>query len=159
MNKKKFKGQIALECLRATSVRSNEKLKGQIALEYLIMVGLLMLVLVPVWAYVNSASTEEKLEARATGAKYAAQRIAESADAVYVQGPPAKLSIYVNVPEGTQAITFSGHEVSFRIASAGGYSDAFAQTLGELQGNVSTSAGQKKIVVEATDNFVNVTSN
>lgn len=134
------------------------KMRGQAALEYLVMLGLLLVVLMPVWVYVNSASTQEKLESRVSSAKYAAQRIAEAADAVYVQGPPAKLSIYVNIPDGTKDVFFSEREITFRIASAGGYSDAFAQTLGPMQGNVTTAAGQQKIVVQATDYYVNITT-
>lgn len=133
-------------------------MRGQAALEYLVMLGLLLVVLMPVWVYVNSASTQEKLELRVSSAKYAAQRIAEAADAVYVQGPPAKLSIYVNIPDGTKDVFFSEREITFRVSSAGGDSDAFAQTLGKIQGNVSTRAGQQKIVVQATDYYVNVTS-
>ncbi len=122
------------------------------------MIGLLLVVIMPIWVYVNSATTSEKLELKVSGANYAAQRIAESADAVYVQGPPAKLSIYVNIPEGVQSVFFSSREITFRVATVEGYSDAFAQTLGPIQGNVTTSAGQQKIVIQATDTFVNITS-
>ena len=126
-------------------------------MEYLIVLTIIMLLLLPIWVYISSSTTQSSFQLRVAKAKFAATRIADAADFVFVQGPPAKTEVFVDLPEGTGGVNFFGREVAVTIRSyRNSTSDAIATSLGEMQGNVQQWVGVNKVILEATETGVNI---
>ncbi|MCX6777931.1 MAG: hypothetical protein NT157_03520 [Candidatus Micrarchaeota archaeon] len=140
--------------------------RGQITTEYIIIIGFMLVVLLVLWAQTTFTIGSTTTELRVAYAKHAVTKIAEAADAVYVQGPPAKFSVYITMPDTVDNIMISGREITIRVYTYGGTTDVYAETLGPLTSDGSFETGGKvggthKISVEAVRvgglNMVNIT--
>jgi len=130
--------------------------KGQSALEYALIVGIALLIMIPLWVSINSSLGVTKTELQSSYAKHAVSKLKGAADAVYVQGSPAKFTLLVNFPEGISNITISNNEISIRLETPAGISDVVAITLGPVVGSISPTSGTHRVIVRAVDNIVNV---
>lgn len=137
--------------------------RGQITTEYVIIVGFMLIVLLVLWAQTTFTISSTTADLRVAYAKHAVTKIAEAADAVYVQGPPAKFSIYVTIPDNAVNANVSGHEVLLSVYTYGDATDVYAETLGTMTSDGCikyTVPGTHKISVEAvlvgTTNMVRV---
>lgn len=115
-------------------------MKAQSAVEYLIIVSVALLIIIPFLAYVNQSFSNYKENSRIIQAKNAVKKLGEAADFVYSQGPPAKLTIRVCIPEGVQSISFD-KQILFKVKTSAGISDIFYETIGEVNGTISTKSG------------------
>ncbi len=136
--------------------------RGQITTEYVIIVGFMLIILLVLWAQTTFTITNTTADLRIAYAKHAVTKIAEAADAVYVQGPPAKFSIYITMPDNVANSNVSGHEVSISVYTYDGITDVYEDTLGNVTGCLRHLVpGTHRISVEAilvgTTNMVNVT--
>ncbi len=71
--------------------------KGQTSFEYMAIVAIVLVLLVPISAYVYQQSETSN---RAKQAEIAVNSIAAAADALYSQGESAKTTLNVNLPAG-----------------------------------------------------------
>ncbi len=133
------------------------RFKAQAATEYLMMIGVLLMLAIPLWLYMNSAMASMGVELRSTYAENSVSEIARAADMVYVQGTPAKTTVYVKFPENVESITISGKTVLMVLSSGTGTTDVYETSLADLTGTLSTHAGVHKISVTAVDSLVNIT--
>jgi uncharacterized protein (UPF0333 family) len=136
--------------------------KGQITTEYVIIVGFMLVILLVLWAQTTFTISSTTADLRVAYAKHAVTKIAEAADAVYVQGPPAKFSIYVTIPDNVENSSVSGHEVSISVYTYGGTTDVYQETLGTMRGCINHGVpGTHRISVEAVEvgstNMIQVT--
>lgn len=130
--------------------------RGQSALEYLIIVSLVMVFLIPIWAHVTGTQRDTSTELSLTYAKNTANQIADAADLVYSQGPPAKIRINVYIPYGIENATIINNAINFQVWSDPGITDIFAFSTAQLNGTLPTRQGYYWIDVEATDNLVQI---
>jgi len=132
-------------------------LKAQSAVEYVVIVGIALIILIPLWLNVNTQMGIVRTELQSTYAQQAVAKIRGAADAVYVQGQPAQFTILVNFPDNVRNVTVSGNEISMRLTTSAGDTDAVAITLGPVTGNLSTSVGTHRVLVKAQGGMVNIT--
>lgn len=132
--------------------------KGQVALEYMLIIGFALLILggVVVFAY------NYTLAARETGnvaaASTAVNNIVESANLVYAQGYPAKVTIIVNVPQNVGNITISNKVIKMRINVKGGITEIAGTARANLTGSLPASPGYYKVQIQSLGDAVNVSS-
>jgi len=136
--------------------------RGQITTEYVIIVGFMLVILLVLWAQTTFTISSTTADLRVAYAKHAVTKIAEAADAVYVQGPPAKFSIYVTMPDNVFNSSVEGHEISISVYTYDGVTDVYEETLGNVTGCLRHLVpGTHRISVEAVQigsyNWVNVT--
>ncbi|MFH1200188.1 MAG: hypothetical protein V1708_03915 [Candidatus Micrarchaeota archaeon] len=135
-------------------------MRGQAAMEYLMMMGLALAMLIPIWFYVNTTLSSTRGEMQATYAKVAVSKLRDAADAVYIQGPPARLYLELVFPDNIGSATVGSHEIMLRLQTPGGLSDVYSVTIGEVQGSLPTRGGLVRVLVKAEEgNYVNVTDN
>ncbi len=141
-------------------------LRGQVALEYAAIVALSLAILVPLWLFVNSSIDSTKADLQTSYAKNALGKIRDAADAAFVEGPPARFSLYLTFPEGIQSTSVSGREVSMTLSifgAQGAQSDAYITTIGNVTGSIPAQSGLIRLFVKAEynsssgENFVNIT--
>lgn len=126
--------------------------RGQVTTEYVIIVGFMLVILLVLWAQTTFTISSTTADLRVAYAKHAVTKIAEAADAVYVQGPPAKFSIYVTIPDSVAYSNVTGHEVSISVFTYGGVTDVYAETLGNVTGCLRSNVpGTHRISVEAVE--------
>ena len=97
--------------------------RGQVSVEYLLVVLVLILVLslvtVPLIGQSLDASSDVS---SASDAKIAVENIANAADVVYANGPGAKRTLTVYIPQTTQLVTFNntvGLNITYSNGTAG----------------------------------------
>jgi uncharacterized protein (UPF0333 family) len=135
--------------------------KAQVSIEYMTMLGLSLIALFAIWFYVNSSNDNVQQNLRVEFGRQTVSRIADAANMVFAQGPPAKMYVEINNPEGViYAIPFTTgqcdkREVSLTISTLhGGNTDMVAPVSVNVSGNLSflvDSPGLKKVWVEAID--------
>lgn len=123
--------------------------RGQIATEYLILIGIALLAIIPIFYYSLSSSSQT---VRLNEAEDFVNSIAKTADRVYALGPGSQDYIQVSVPGNIESITFDRNEVILKIYIHEKISDVFAISKTNLTGSVSTSSGSKHVYVKTLSN-------
>ena len=133
-------------------------MKAQASIEYLIIIGLVLLITIPLFQYGLSKSTES---IRYQQAADAVNVIARTADEVHSQGIGSKDSVFVTTPSGINEVIVNGKTITLRLSISGGNSDF----IGISRANLSaTQDFLDKIVLSGTykvdiETFENTTSN
>ncbi len=131
-------------------------MKAQASVEYLVIIGLALAILVPLILYSNQNLLGYKEDVKISSAKAAASKIAESANWVYSQGPPARLTINVCIPEGVEEVLLDSM-VLFKLKTSAGIVDIYSDTIPMLNGSVPTNNGCYFIALIADKYSVNIT--
>jgi len=131
-------------------------MKAQAALEYMLVVMLAMGFLVPVWIYMITVNVETDTEFSLSYAKNTVETIAYTADLVYSQGPPAKVTIQVFIPEGVESVIVTNSTISILMRYKSEFTDVFATSKATLNGTLPTISGNYQIELEAIDNYVRI---
>ena len=131
-------------------------MKAQVAVEYLIITGIgLTLVLISV-GYLTNTYQNYSDENKISLAKNTVNKIGETADLVFSQGPPAKMKIEIYIPSGVEEISFSNKTVLFRIKTSAGISDIFYETVPQIVGNLPDKKGNYYVSLSAEEDYVNI---
>ncbi|MDO8740018.1 MAG: hypothetical protein Q7J54_00400 [Candidatus Woesearchaeota archaeon] len=130
------------------------KKRGQASTEYMIIIGFVALVLIPliVIFYKQGASTKDQITT--SEADQIAKKITDAADSVYYMGEPSKMTLKLYMPENVKEISFSGREIRFKVATANGMTDITSVAATNMMGSIDNSQGIKFIVVEARGDYV-----
>ncbi|MFH1106794.1 MAG: hypothetical protein V1787_02765 [Candidatus Micrarchaeota archaeon] len=131
--------------------------RAQAATEYLMMMGLALLIVVPLWFFVNDSVGKTRQELQFSYAKVAVNKIRDAADVVYIQGPPARIYMELQFPDNIHSATVGGREILIRMPTPSGFTDVYSVTIGDVQGSLPTRAGLVRILVKSEGNYVNVT--
>jgi len=134
--------------------------KGQASLELLITLAFALLMLIPIvlLVYLQTASGSEELAI--DQAQQSVSRLKNVVDVIGAQGPPAKATITIIVPQRVSRITiggtadpYIGREVVFAVGTRGGDTEIVAVTLYNVTGDLSnyTKAGSYPVSVESVD--------
>ena len=117
-------------------------------MEYLLIVGLLLVVLVPLFLLsLNSATTS----IRFNEAEEAVEQIATTADNLYKFGG-GKQTIFVTIPSGVNSSRVNTNSVVLTLDGG----DFVAFTTATLNGSVPTTEGYKQITLEVIGNTVQI---
>ncbi len=130
--------------------------KGQIAVEYIIMVGFLMALTLPIISLFLEYSRGSQDKIITTQAYNAARKIVDTAETVYSYGEPSRLQISVFFPSNIDSIVLRNKEVMFKIQTSSGITDVAVYTIANLTGSLSTVEGTHVITVEAKSNYVEI---
>lgn len=133
--------------------------KAQVAVEYMAVVAISLFALFLIWSYVSSVRQSVDHEVRIGLAQEAVERLAQSIRLVSVQGPPARLFVEVNNPQGVTAarpnssVGCNASEVMLVVPNLQGYATEIYRFVPvNVSGDLSFlvgSAGPKRIAVEA----------
>jgi len=119
--------------------------KSQIATEYILIMGLVLVVTIPLLYY---SMSESSINVQLNQAEDAVNTIAKAADTVYSIGPGTKKYVWINMPGGVQSQSTANKTVLIKLYIFKGISDVFAETKADLTGAVPISKGQHNILVE-----------
>jgi hypothetical protein len=131
--------------------------KGQVATEYLIVVAFALLVIIPYALYLQGVTLDFARDNDLSVASNDVQRIGQTADWVFSQGPPSKMVLSVTIPSGVENISFVGRTMNWRMEVGSGHSDIYYNSVAPLNGSLPTVSGYYNILVSATGSGVNIT--
>ncbi|MBI2670842.1 hypothetical protein HYX18_02605 [Candidatus Woesearchaeota archaeon] len=100
--------------------------RGQISIEYIIILGMVIFVLLPLIFYTAQTTTETT---KFNDAETSLKLIKETAERLYSLGPGNKETITVKIPAGLEyfIIESTGESLLLRLQSKGGYSDVYTK--------------------------------
>lgn len=129
-------------------------MKSQAALEYMLIVGIVLAFLVPLILYVFQ---QAEISTRMQQAEVAVNTIAMAADNLYAQGPGAKSTINVFLPNGYGGGNISNRTVIIKVFLISGSTDIVAVSKANLTGSLPKEPGYKQITLELLSNgMINV---
>lgn len=136
-------------------------MKGQSAFEYLIIISLVITFIVPVWAYVLTTQQNTADELSLAYANNAVKKIIDTSSLVYSQGPPAKVTLRVYMPDSIEDVTIINKTLNIRMRTNSGFTDVYDTATGQLnftEGLNETLAeeGLYILKIEAFDNVVQI---
>ncbi|MBI5061046.1 MAG: hypothetical protein HZB67_01930 [Candidatus Aenigmarchaeota archaeon] len=131
--------------------------KAQVSIEYMVIVVFGILVAGILWIYAYTNIESNKWDIEVAYAENAISQITNAADKVYIQGPPAKVYIYPNFPDGIKNINLSGSTVTFQLLWKNDtLRNISAMAVSNITGSLSVAPGTHKILVQAVESYVKV---
>lgn len=131
--------------------------KAQTAIEYFIIVSLALMIIIPYIIYSNQMLINYRDENNLALARAAVNKIGQSVDWVFSQGPPAKISTQIFIPDGIVSIQFLNKTINFKVKTSSGISDVFYITITNVTGYLPTVSGYYNVYIYALDDRVNIT--
>ena len=129
------------------------KKRGQAAFEYMILVGAILVILIPLFYYSNYYSTQGvKLEK----AEDAVRTLGKAADSLYALGPGNKDYVWINLPGSIRETSLVGNEILIKVYVLGGESDFYYTTIGPVTGSIPTDKGTFRMKIEVFDSGVKI---
>ncbi len=122
-----------------------KNLKAQVSTEYMMIMGLVLIITIPLVYY---AMSESNINVQSNRAEDAVNTLARAADTVYSIGPGTTKYVWINMPGGVQAYSTADRTVSIDLYIFGGVSQVFAEAKAELAGVIPISSGQHRVKVE-----------
>ena len=123
-------------------------MKAQAALEYLMVAGLVIFIMVTVFAYTSTYSTDS---IASINAQDAVNSIAKTADSAYALGRGSSLKVSVTLPQGVTNSSVNGNIISVTIRTSSGVSKIFAKTIATVNGTIPALKGAFIISANMTD--------
>jgi len=123
------------------------------------LVGLSLAAFFVIWLYVNSSNTAVQQDLKVGFAKQSVTRLADAANLVFVQGPPAKIFVEISNPDGvvlakpSSNATCSSTEILLVVSALEGRtSEVYAPVSANVSGDLSFLVGNpglRRVQVEA----------
>jgi uncharacterized protein (UPF0333 family) len=125
--------------------------RGQSSFEYILLVGTILIILIPLFYYSTNLITEN---IKVSQAGDVVNTLAKASDEVYVLGPGTKKFVWVTIPGSVKSTNLALSEITLTITSFGKDSDITATTSASLVGSIPTDKGTYKIPVEHLDSGI-----
>ncbi len=132
----------------------NFSTKAQISMEYLIIVGFVLVITIPLILIFSTHSTEMNENVIANQVDNIASKIVDSAESVYYLGESSRITFRVQIPKKVTAVTIGNNEVVFQISKLAGIDEVVKYTPVPINGSISAESGIYNIVIESKGDYV-----
>lgn len=132
---------------------------GQVSMEYLLIVGFILLITIPMVFIFMLYSSESQYTLESNQIDQVAKQVADAADSVFYLGEPSQTTIKVYIPTMIEEAILDGREVIFKIKKENKTSDIVAISAVNMTGFLPTTKGVHFITIKAIPNAVNITTN
>ncbi len=128
--------------------------KAQVAMEYLIIIGFVAIVTIPLIIIFETNSKDTTDEISSAQVYQISKRIADGAETVYYLGEPSRLTIKAYLPDKISQISIGSHEISFKMRRGSIEDDIVVYTPINISGNLSKTQGVHYISIESRGGYV-----
>ena len=132
--------------------------KAQVSMEYLIIVGFVTAITIPLIFIFNTHSAEVNEQIIANQADSIATKIVESAESVYYLGESSKVTFRVQMPEKITSVLIGNNEIVFFVNRISGTDQVVKWCPIPINGSIAYTPGIHKIVVESKGDYVLVSN-
>ncbi|MFH0798253.1 MAG: hypothetical protein V1906_02465 [Candidatus Woesearchaeota archaeon] len=122
--------------------------RGQVSTEYIMIVGIVLLLLIPIF-YISAEKISNEI--KVSQANDAVTSLARAVNVVYSLGPGTKRLIEITIPGGVENTEVNGTLIQIRLHVFGGSSDVYAMTITNVSGYVPSQKGTYHIPLEAQE--------
>jgi len=130
------------------------KSKGQVGTEFLIIVGFVIVVLVPITLMYIQYSSQNSDVVTASKAEHITNEIAAAANSVFAYGEGSQTKLTLDFPSNIKSIVFNGKEVIFTVINSQNQEQEIVQLSDvDLQGEIYIMPGRKDIFVKTVYNY------
>jgi len=130
---------------------------GQVSIEYMIIIGFVTVITIPLIIIYHSFIQESNDEITSTQVSQIAKKIVDAAESVYYMGEPSQTSLRVNIPGNVITANTSNYEVLFQIKTKSGVIDIIQSSSVNITGSLPTNRSTYIITVRAISNYTHVT--
>ncbi len=128
--------------------------KGQIALEYMLVIGVAIAVLIPLFLIYTQQSTDFICRVDQEHAYIAGQRIADTAETVFYLGYPSKADVRIRLPSSMDAGTLANREISLMVCNTN--TEVIIPTSINITGTLPSKGGTYVLQIENKGTYVEV---
>lgn len=126
-------------------------MRGQSSFEYIILMGMILVILIPVFYY---STRESSQNINVNQGNDVVNSVANTVNSIYSLGPGNKEYIQVVIPGGIESVNIEGNEVAIKMHAFGDAADIFATTIANVTGQIPTRKGPALISIEVLDSGV-----
>jgi hypothetical protein len=131
-------------------------MKAQSASEFLIIVSVALTILIPLILLVNQSLMGYSDDTKISLAREAVKKLGDNADWVFSQGPPAKVTVEVYIPDGVESVSINNNEILYKVRTSAGITDVYYDTVPELRGTLPEKSGYYFVSLTSFSNYVNI---
>jgi len=132
-------------------------MKSQAASEFLIIVSVALTILIPLILLVNQSLMGYRDDTKISLAKEAVKKLGQNADWVFSQGPPAKVTIEVYIPDDVASASLNNKMILYKIKTTAGITDIYHYTVSNLMGTLPEKSGYYFVSLTCYSTYVNIT--
>ena len=134
----------------------NAKKDAQISVEYMVIIGFVTVITIPLIIIYYTFTQESNEEIASSQISQISKKIVDAAESVYYIGEPSQTTLRINVPDGVVSANLSsGKEVVFRVRSGRGEADIVQTTSVNISGSLPIRKGTYVVTVKAMPDYVN----
>jgi len=131
-------------------------LKGQISVEYLMVIGFVAVITIPLVIIYYTYTADSSDEIITSQINQIARKIVDAAESVYFLGSPSQTTLKVYIPSQIAGASLGNKEVLFNISTRSGISEIVQVSSVDITGSLPTSQGAYTITLKARENDVEV---
>ena len=128
--------------------------RAQVAMEYLIIIGFVAIITLPLVIIFQTHSRETTQDIASTQVYQIAKRIADGAETVYYLGEPSKITIKTYFPPEVENASIGSNEIVFIVRRGSNEDEIVVYTPVNITGNVSSTQGVHYINIESKGEYV-----
>jgi uncharacterized protein (UPF0333 family) len=138
--------------------KSLKKIKAQVSMEYMILVGFLVVITIPLILVYNTQYRGTSQQIISNQADQIGQKIADTAESIYYLGQPSKTTLKIYMPQQINQTLIMNNSIVFYILWKGGTSEVVKVSDVPVQGSISSSSGIHYITLQSVGSYVNISS-
>jgi len=131
-------------------------LKSQVSVEYLMIMGFVTLITIPLVFLFYKYTAESSDEIITYQVNQIANKIVDAAESVYFLGKPSQTTIKVNIPNQIAEASLQNREVYFKVKVKNGYYDVLQVSSVNITGTLPNTQGIHHIILKAEEGYVQV---
>ena len=135
---------------------AKEMTKAQVAMEYLILVGFVLAVIIPLVIIFYNESENINLQVKTQQVYAIGQHIIDKAESVYYLGEPSKTRLKAHLPDSIDQIIIQNHTLLFKMRTKQGLSDVVISSKVNITGSIPKTVGLHFITIENKGNYVSI---
>ncbi len=136
--------------------KRGEILKSQVSVEYLMIIGFVTLITIPLVIIYYSFTQESGDNINSAQIQQIVRKVVDASESVYYLGEPSQTTLKVNIPANIVSVSLSSNEVAFKINTAAGKSDIAQSSSVNITGSLPTNKGMYTITIKAKSDYVEV---
>jgi uncharacterized protein (UPF0333 family) len=130
--------------------------KGQVSIEYMMVLGLMFLLLVPLLVLFSNTQQDTQDQLVEGQLNKVGNTIRDAAERVYFAGEPAQEQVQVYMPEGVGFVNFNNTSIIFNVTQGRQDYALVINGLAPMNGTIDNFKGVHVITVRADDGVVQV---
>jgi uncharacterized protein (UPF0333 family) len=130
--------------------------KAQISMEYLVIVGFVAVLVIPMLIIFYSYADRTEDEIVSNQVQKIGLKIGDSAEAMYYLGEPSRTRIKAYLPKNIRNITIGNNEILFIVNTKDGLDHIVIYTPIPIQGSIDEHSGYHNIIIKSRGSFVEI---